>query len=105
MRMESKSDPICSSAGCTQYEHYHKKDFKMNYFVPNFGQDHILNENDESVKQAEEQLGHVFTPKFDEEKDVWDVPTEDAEFKLAGVKEDMHINKRHHHRHSKHHKK
>jgi len=42
IRMSSKSDPICSSAGCTQYEHPHKDTYKMNYFVPNFGKDHDI---------------------------------------------------------------
>lgn len=34
------SDPICSSAGCTQYKH--KKTplgYDLDYFVPNFGPD------------------------------------------------------------------
>lgn len=91
IRMGAKSDPICSSAGCTQYEHPHKKDFKKDYFVPNFGKDHDLKTSDESAADAETALGHTFTPKFDEEKDEWIVPTESAEFKLAGVKEDVHL--------------
>lgn len=105
LRIGSKSDPICSSAGCTQYEHPHPSTHKMNYFVPNFGKDHNIVQSDESAQQAEEQLGHTWTPTFDEEKDEWVVPTETAEFRLAGVNEDMHIKKKHHHRHSKHGKK
>jgi len=89
MRMGQKSDPICSSAGCTQYEHPHKETYKMNYFVPNFGKDHDIKQSEENAESAEKQLGHTFTPTFDEEKDEWVVPTESAEFKLAGVKADV----------------
>ena len=37
-----QSDPICSSAGCTQYNHPKmdpSKKIKRDYFVPNFGRD------------------------------------------------------------------
>ena len=56
---EAESDPICSSAGCTQYKHK-KKDlgYKINYGVPNFGRDHAINQNFESLDLAEKQLGH-----------------------------------------------
>lgn len=63
----------------------------MNYFVPDFGKDHDIKQSENSATAAEGKLGHTFTPKYDEEKDVWVVPTEDAEFKLAGVAEDVHI--------------
>jgi hypothetical protein len=34
------SDPICSSAGCTQYKHEDKKlPYPINYPVPSWGQD------------------------------------------------------------------
>ena len=37
---EINSDPICSSAGCTQYDHPSKDlGYKINYAVPNFGAD------------------------------------------------------------------
>ena len=79
------SDPICSSAGCTQYEHPHKETHKMNYFVPNFGKDHDIKASEDSALKSEQTLGHTFTPKFDEEKDEWVVPSADIEFRLAGV--------------------
>jgi len=44
------SDPICSSAGCvrsTAVKH------PMNYYVPNFGQDHVINQSDSSLAWAE----------------------------------------------------
>ena len=38
--VKAESDPICSSAGCTQYEHPTKAlGYKINYFVPHFGED------------------------------------------------------------------
>lgn len=65
------SDPICSSAGCTQYKHK-KKDlgYDINYPVPNFGRDHDINENYGSLDWAENSLSHHWTwkkrPKVDE---------------------------------------
>ena len=54
------SDPICSSAGCTQYKHTGKKSpYPMNYSVPDFGIDKPDVQNtDDSLKTAEKQLGH-----------------------------------------------
>jgi hypothetical protein len=34
-----ESDPICNSAGCTQYLHPGDKGFKKDYFVPDLGID------------------------------------------------------------------
>jgi len=65
----------------------------MNYFVPNFGKDNDITTSEDSATAAEKVLGHTFTPKFDEEKDEWVVPTAEAEFRLAGVKEDIHLGK------------
>jgi len=94
VRLGSKSDPICSSAGCTQYEHP-KKDlgYKQDYFVPHFGADHDIVTNNQNVAQAEAVLKHTFTPTQDEDGE-WEVPTETAEFKLAGVKADVHLGKK-----------
>jgi hypothetical protein len=52
---EIESDPICSSAGCTQYKHAKKKPaYPMNYGVPNFGIDKPeVQATDDSLKQAE----------------------------------------------------
>ena len=34
------SDPICASSGCTQYKHKTKdRGYKIDYFVPHFGED------------------------------------------------------------------
>lgn len=42
VQLESSSDPICSSAGCTQYNHPKNSNatkIPRDYFVPNFGKD------------------------------------------------------------------
>jgi len=90
--MSAKSDPVCSSAGCTQYKHL-KKDlpYKINYPVANFGKDHDIRYSEDSAADAEKALGHVFTPQWDDEDEKWIVPTESVEFKLATTGEDLHI--------------
>jgi len=69
LQLDAESDPICSSAGCTQYEHPKKKGYPMDYFVPNFGKDHEIGTTDESLSIAEKQLKHKFVindaPKSD----------------------------------------
>jgi len=67
---DSESDPICSSAGCTQYKHKTKGlGYKINYPVPNFGRDHLINQNFESLDLAEKQLGHKWAWKKDDPED------------------------------------
>ena len=62
--MNLESDPICSSAGCTQYKHAVKGlGYKINYPVPNFGRDHDINDNHESLEWAENSLNHKWTWK------------------------------------------
>jgi len=53
LQLDAESDPICSSAGCTQYEHPKKKGYPMDYFVPNFGKDHDIGTTDASLAIAE----------------------------------------------------
>jgi hypothetical protein len=59
------SDPITDSTGeTTQYTHpASKKAHPMNYKVPNFGPDMVLEGEKENVAKVEKELGHVFTPK------------------------------------------
>ena len=53
------SDPICSSAGCVQYLHKHKDlGYKINYPVPNFGEDKDITDSKASLDLAEQQQGH-----------------------------------------------
>jgi hypothetical protein len=58
---KTESDPICSSAGCTQYKHKHKKlGYDIDYFVPHFGADQDINDDFNSLKTAEDMVGHKF---------------------------------------------
>ena len=64
VQTEEQSDPMCSSAGCTYASRANKKTHPMNYFVPNFGQDHLINQSDSSTKWAEKYLNHTWIPKI-----------------------------------------
>lgn len=44
-----KDDPICSSAGCTQYKHPAFETFPMDYPVPDFGMDHEIKQTHEHI--------------------------------------------------------
>jgi hypothetical protein len=61
INVASESDPICSSAGCTQFQHKKKAlGYKINYPVPNFGRDSDINDNFASLKLAEGMVGAEF---------------------------------------------
>jgi hypothetical protein len=52
-----ESDPICSSAGCFQYNHPKKSESALiprDYFVPNFGKDPDMTGTMNSLSIAEE---------------------------------------------------
>jgi hypothetical protein len=57
---EEGSDPICSSAGCTQYKHVgSKKKYPIDYPVANFGRDkNDIVASEDSLDWAEKHLGH-----------------------------------------------
>ena len=81
--MTLKSDPICNSAGCTQYLHPEEKKIKKDYFVPDFGVDKEILQNTNSLNIAEKQLSHTWdfpNGEFKNKKVVkykMDVPLED----------------------------
>ena len=54
------SDPICNSAGCTQYLHPDSTtaSYPMNYGVPNFGQDRQISDSIMNSAVAEKIVGH-----------------------------------------------
>lgn len=54
------SDPICSSAGCTQYKAPKVETHPMDYFVPNFGVDHHILDSEDSEKWASKEVGHTW---------------------------------------------
>merc|ERR1712238_429335 len=75
------SDPICSSAGCTQYKHKKKAlGYKIDYGVPNFGRDNDINDNFESLKTAEGMIGHEFQIGTDASKAKWHNPAKDVDY-------------------------
>ena len=49
------SDPICNSAGCTQYKHPDSKEasYPMDYGVPHFGMDRDIQGSLENLAVAE----------------------------------------------------
>jgi hypothetical protein len=79
--MNLESDPICSSAGCTQFKHK-KKDlgYKINYPVPNFGRDHDINDNFASLKLAEDMVGAKFQIGTAASKEKWANKAKDTDY-------------------------
>ena len=54
VQTDIESDPICSSAGCTQYKHKKKElGYDIDYAVPDFGVDHEILASHASLDQAE----------------------------------------------------
>jgi hypothetical protein len=57
--VQTESDPICSSAGCTQYKHPNNKlPYPIDYPVPNLGQDADIIDNSKNTDLAEKMVGH-----------------------------------------------
>jgi hypothetical protein len=84
---DKKDDPICGSAGCTQYKFPDAKPgHPIDYPVPNFGMDHDIKATEASIKQAEGSVDHVWKPT--ENKDgTWNVPTALAPRSLASLED------------------
>lgn len=61
------SDPICHSAGCTQYKHPESTNpahnYPINYPVPNFGMDRDVSDSISNTKVSEGIVGHDWTWK------------------------------------------
>jgi hypothetical protein len=48
------SDPICASSGCTQYKQKVKeRGYKIDYFVPHFGEDNDMTDGKNNLKLVE----------------------------------------------------
>lgn len=63
--VQLQSDPICSSAGCTQYKHVGTpRGYPINYPVKNLGVDHDIADAFDNVKVAEETVGHKWEHEF-----------------------------------------
>ena len=78
----TNSDPICSSAGCTQYKHPDSKEAKydMDYFVPHFGMDRDVQGSLENLKVAEGVVGHHWAGI---DKDKYSNPAKKVDYNFA----------------------
>jgi hypothetical protein len=71
--MNVVSDPICSSAGCTQYKHPSKeRGYKIDYPVPQFGADADVIATKKHTDMAEGILGHSWNPVKVTEEDEYE---------------------------------
>jgi len=76
LQTEAKREPLLTWAPSPHKGH------PVNYFVPNFGKDKDLVDQDTHMSGAEAGLKHQWTPKWDDKDEKFNVPTESAEFKL-----------------------
>lgn len=82
--MHLESDPICSSAGCTQYKHKKKaRGYKINYAVPNFGVDTDITDNHASLALAEDAYKHKLIMATEKSKAKWANPAKDVDYNFA----------------------
>jgi hypothetical protein len=80
------SDPICNSAGCTQYKHDAAKDrgYDIDYPVPNFGMDRDVAGSLSNLPVAEKLVGHKWTNFGTEEsKKKWENPAKKVLYNFA----------------------
>jgi hypothetical protein len=78
------SDPICSSAGCSQYKHKKKpRGYDINYPVPNFGVDRDILDNHNSLEVAEGALGHKLIMGTEASKAKWHNVAKDTDYNFA----------------------
>ena len=78
------SDPICSSAGCTQYKHKKAKlGYPINYPVPNLGQDPDMTSTIGNEKLASKMVGHNWEFGTDESKAKWHNVAKDTNYDFA----------------------
>jgi len=89
--VQLQSDPICSSAGCTQYKQPEGPEpHPMDYFVPNFGMDRDIKWSEEDEKVASALVGHAWAFKTPESWEKWRNRAKDAEYNFnMDLSEDM----------------
>ena len=78
-----RSDPHCSSAGCTQYKFPAadpSKSHPMDYPVPDFGQDRDITDSIQHEKNASDTLKHKWVMGTEESKAQWRNRAQDAEY-------------------------
>jgi len=79
VQLDSESDPICSSAGCTQYLHKHAKpSYAVDYPVPNLGQDRDIADSLASERDASKVLKHNWEFGTKKSKAKWHNPAKDV---------------------------
>ena len=82
--MNLGSDPICSSAGCTQYKHKKPKlGYEINYPVPNNGPDPDMVATMQNEALASKMVGHHWDFGTDESKAKWHNPAKDTDYNFA----------------------
>lgn len=82
--LHTESDPICSSAGCTQYKHKKKpRGYDINYPVPNFGVDRDITDNHASLELAENALSHKLEMATEKSKAKWHNVAKDTNYNFA----------------------
>ena len=78
------SDPICSSAGCTQYKHKKPKlGYDINYPVPSFGADPDMAATMENEALASKMVNHHWDFGTEESKAKWHNPAKDTDYNFA----------------------
>jgi hypothetical protein len=78
------SDPICSSAGCTQYKHKSTPlGYPIDYPVPSFGSDPEIDANAKSVSIAEAMHQHKLIMGTAESKAKWHNVAKDTMYNFA----------------------
>ena len=89
--MQLESDPICSSAGCSQYKHKKAKlGYPIDYPVPSFGKDPEIEANANSLSIAEAMHRHNLIMGTPESRAKWHNVAKDTEYNFAPeLDEDM----------------
>jgi len=90
--VELQSDPICSSAGCTQYKQPEgEPSHPMDYFVPDFGVDYDIKDSFTGLKTAEEIRNHKMGwEKTEKPKDTsYTVPDFGVDQDIIGVQDGL----------------
>ena len=82
--VQISSDPICSSAGCTQYKHKKAElGYPINYPVPSFGADPDIEANANSISIAEAMHKHKLIMGTPESKAKWHNVAKDTLYDYA----------------------
>jgi hypothetical protein len=84
VNVDANSDPICSSAGCSQYKHKKKaRGYDINYFVPNFGVDTDIQDSHASLASTEGVMAHKLNLGTRASKAKWANPAKDVDYNFA----------------------